>query len=77
MKKQKMEQYLENKMLDCYWLKVAQSTSPEGIQFRFQNPQINFHNCRENCPMMDREGFCNQYISTDELNLERGFIFEI
>lgn len=77
MRKQKMEQYLENKRLDCYWGKISRSTSVEGIQFRKQNPQINFENCRFNCPQMIEDGICNNYISLDDLNLERGFIFEI
>lgn len=78
MKKQKMgKNILELEMVDCYWKRVSESTSKEGIQYRLQNPQINFHNCRFSCPMATENGICNNYISLDDLNLERGFIFEI
>lgn len=78
MKKLKMgKNYMEQKLVECYWHRVAQSTSIEGINYRLQNPQINFHNCRENCPMVIEDGFCNNYVSLDELNLEKEFIFDI
>lgn len=69
--KQKMEQKLDFIEIgyknDCKWLEVAQSTSREGLQYRLQNPQINFHNCRENCPMVVEDGFCQNY--SQRLNL--------
>jgi len=47
---------------DCYWRTVALSTSREGIQFRFQNPQIDFHKCRFDCPIYKGESCCDCYI---------------
>ena len=80
MKKQKMEQknqYLENRSLDCMFLKIAQSSSSTALEYRQKNPHINFENCRTSCPMFNEKGFCNQYISIDDLNLEWGFILDI
>jgi len=78
MKKQKMmtQQYLENRDLDCMYLRISQSSSPKALEYRQKNPQINFENCRTNCPMFNPKGFCNQYVSIDDLNLEWGILFE-
>ena len=80
MKKQKMEQknqYLENRTLDCMYLRIAQSSSEKALEYRQKNPQIDFRSCLENCPMFNEKGFCNQYVSIDDLNMEWGILFEI
>ena len=80
MKKQKMmaqQQYLENRSLDCMYLRIAQSSSEKALEYRQKNPHINFENCRTSCPMFNEKGFCNQYVSIDDLNMEWGILFEI
>lgn len=55
---------------DCYWRNVALSTSKEGVQFRFQNQQIDFHKCRFNCPIYRGETCCDSYFPlSQKLNL--------
>jgi hypothetical protein len=55
---------------DCFWRSVALSTSREGVQFRFQNPQIDFHHCRFSCPLYIGETCCNNYLPlSQKLNL--------
>jgi hypothetical protein len=53
---------------DCYWREVALSTSQEGLVFRQQNSQIDFHKCRFACPIYRGENCCHQYLSLSKLN---------
>jgi hypothetical protein len=54
---------------DCYWRSVALSTSKEGMQFRLQNKQIDFHKCRFACPQYDGESCCDFYTPLSQINL--------
>lgn len=53
---------------DCYWRGISISTSKEGLQFRLQNPQIDFHKCRFECPIYSGETCCDSYFPLSKLN---------
>ena len=68
MKLKIIEEQIDLEYEDCFWSKISQSTSREGLQFREQNPQIDFCRCRNNCPLFSDETCCNFYLSLSKLN---------
>jgi len=56
---------------ECIFRVIALSTNKKAIEFRIANPQIDFHLCRFNCPVYNKEGCCDNYTSLFKLNFIR------
>jgi hypothetical protein len=49
----------------CIWYGIANSSSPEGLQFQSQHPEISFRNCIKNCNGYNHQ--CENYSERGKL----------